>query len=183
MKKCLFCAAPLKLMKFKCKDGYICKNCYEIVSLNFSQTVKNKGKEELKQIYEKHSFPQKETEFEITRTINQLVLFDEKNALLCLPNHLKYCKEKLKPEIFSFSSINNCQVERKQTLVKEKKKEQFFGTIKIIIRTNQVEKSMKEIWLIPNPIQVNSLAYKTMDTLAEKIKQEIEQVQKGVVSC
>jgi recombinational DNA repair protein (RecF pathway) len=50
MKECLLCSAPLKLIKFKCAEGHVCKTCYEKASMNFSQTIKRKTKAELLEI-------------------------------------------------------------------------------------------------------------------------------------
>jgi hypothetical protein len=51
MKKCLICQKPLKWIKFKSLDGHVCKKCYEIVSVSFSQTITQKTRDELIEIY------------------------------------------------------------------------------------------------------------------------------------
>lgn len=183
MKTCLLCENSLKLIKFSCRDGHICKACYEVVSQNFSQTIKQKGLEELQQLYYSQTEPVTGPSFEITRKINQLVLFDDDHQLLCLPNHPKYCKETLTPEVYAFDSLDDCRIEEATTMVKEKKKQLRVGTLKVTLHFTQGQQISRDIWLIPNPIRVDSVAYKTMQTLAQKIKQELEAIQKGVISC
>lgn len=87
MKECLICGGPLKLIKFKCADGYVCKGCYEKVSVNFTQTIKTKNKDELLALLEGSTKETTTPTFEISRKINQLIFFDDKNQKICLPNH------------------------------------------------------------------------------------------------
>lgn len=114
MKECLLCSAPLKLIKFKCAEGHVCKTCYEKASMNFSQTIKRKTKAELLEIMKAPLEENKEETFEISRRINQLIFFDDYNQQICLPNHKKYTKETLKPEVYSFSAIVDCQLVEEQ---------------------------------------------------------------------
>lgn len=179
MRECLICSAPLKLIKFKCADGHVCKSCYEKVSLNFTQTIKTKTKAELLATLGDAQKEEADEEFEITRKINQLIFFDDKNQQICLPNHKKYTKENLKPEIFPFSAIINCQIAEEQIERRVKKKPQQLGRIRIVLT---LETTTREIWLIPNFINQESMAYKTMRSLAANIVAEVEQ-SKEVIAC
>lgn len=177
MKECLICSTPLKLMKFKCADGYVCKNCYEKASLNFTQTIKTKTKTELLATLSNVKKEQIEDTFELTRKINQLIFFDDNHQQICLPNHKKYTKTNLKPEIFSFSEIVQCQSVEEQIERVVKKKQQQLGRIKIVLT---FKKTTREIWLIPNFIHRDSMAYQTMRTLATTIVTEVNQSKEGV---
>ena len=179
MKECLICGGPLKLIKFKCADGYVCKGCYEKVSVNFTQTIKTKNKDELLALLEGSTKETTTPTFEISRKINQLIFFDDKNQKICLPNHKKYTKEKLKPEIYPFSSIKNCQVIEEKTERTVKKKIQKLGRIKVVLT---VQQETRDIWLIPNFINRDSTAYKTMRSLASTIVVEVNQL-KEEVAC
>ena len=150
MKECLICGGPLKLIKFKCADGYVCKGCYEKVSVNFTQTIKTKNKDELLALLEGSTKETTTPTFEISRKINQLIFFDDKNQKICLPNHKKYTKEKLK-----------------------------LGRIKVVLT---VQQETRDIWLIPNFINRDSTAYKTMRSLASNIVVEVNQL-KEEVAC
>ncbi|MGG5369617.1 DUF4428 domain-containing protein [Enterococcus sp. AZ196] len=177
MKKCLICSTPVKWIKFKCADGNVCKQCYEKVSANFTQTIKTKTKEELLAMLKDAQSEPAGTSFEISRKINQLIFFDDKNQQICLPNHKKYTKENLKPEIYSFTEISNCQVVEEQIERLVKKKQQQLGSIKVVL---SLENETREIWLIPNYINRDSMAYKTMRSLAANIVAEIKQSKEDV---
>ncbi|WP_413538669.1 hypothetical protein [Enterococcus malodoratus] len=177
MKECLICSASLKLIKFKCADGHVCKGCYEKVSLNFTQTIKNKTQAELLEII---AAPEEEAPaetFEITRKINQFIFFDDTHQKICLPNHKKYTKEALKPEVYPFSVILSCQLVEEQTEQVVKKKKQQLGSIKVVLT---LQEETREIWLIPNFINRDSMAYKTMRSLANNIVAEVNQLKEGV---
>lgn len=178
MKECLICRAPLKLIKFKCADGHVCKSCYEKVSLNFTQTIKTKTKAELLETLETAKKEQLNDEFEITRKINQLIFFDDRNQQICLPNHKKYTKKKLNAEVYSFSEILNCQIVEEQVERVVKKKKQQLGSIKVVLTFRNNE---RDIWLLPNFINRDSMTYKTMSSLANNIVVEVNQLKKVVV--
>lgn len=175
MKTCLICDAPLKLIKFKSADGSLCKRCYEKASMNFTQTIKTKTKADLLKILAEEE-PSNEP-FEMTRKINQFIFFDDQHQQICLPNHKKYTKSAMKPEIFDFSSILDCQVVEEETEKLVKKKVQQLGRIKVVLT---MENTMREIWLIPNDINRESMAYKTMRSLATTIVAEVKQSKEGV---
>lgn len=179
MKECLLCNAPLKLIKFKCAEGHVCKTCYEKASLNFSQTIKTKTKAELLDIIEMPLEENQEETFEISRKINQLIFFDDHNQQICLPNHKKYTKEMLKPEVYPFSAIVDCQLVEEQIERVVKKKPQQLGCIKVVLT---FQNESRDIWLIPNYINIDSMAYKTMRSLAKNIVVEVNQ-SKECVAC
>lgn len=174
MKQCLICQKPLKWVKFKSLDGHVCTECYEIVSMSFSQTITQKSKTELVELYQNRRTYDDSTVFETTRSINQLILFDDTHQKICLPNHSKYTQAKLEPEYYDFSELVDYQINLKQLEKKIDKKEKIVGTIEVQLTFNK--KSLRSIWLIPNPIQVDSIPYKTMQSLANKIIDELDNV-------
>lgn len=48
---CDICGAVTGRKKFRCRDGVLCKNCYQIVTNNFSGTVADRDLKDLKMIY------------------------------------------------------------------------------------------------------------------------------------
>lgn len=187
MKTCLICGTTVTFIKFKCQSGYVCKKCYEIVSLNFSQTIKSKNREDLfaryQQYFKQNAGTSNETPtFEITRRISQFLLFDDKQQLICLPNHSKYTKERLQPEIFPFSSIVECQLEEEAVVVNDKVKEEV-GTIKLTLFFSQRQQQVRTIWLIAQPIRRDSAAYQMMKKLAGKIVQDVHQLRNEESVC
>ncbi|GCF95285.1 hypothetical protein NRIC_31760 [Enterococcus florum] len=183
MKECLLCDRPLKLIKFKSAEGYVCKQCYEKVSLNFTQTIKNQTKAELLSTLENTEEANDSVSFEITRKINQYILFDDKHQQLCLPNHKKYTKDELKPEVYPFSAIVNCQIDEEQVEKVVKKKKQALGCIKVTLVLQEEDQISRDIWLIPNLISTSSMPYKTMRSLAQNIVQEVERSKQEVAVC
>ena len=113
------------------------------------------------------------TSFEISRRINQLVLFDDQQKQLCLPHHKKYTKEVLQPEIYPFAAIKKCQLVEEQVEKVVKKKPQTLSWIKVAITFNGGNEVTKDIWLIPNYISRSSMVYKTIKSLAQKVVAEI----------
>jgi hypothetical protein len=153
------------------------------VSLNFSQTIKTKTKEELIAIHQEKSQSSAVDDFEISRKINQLVLFDDTNKQFCLPNHLKYSGETLQPEFYPFTAIQACRIEEHQVLKKDKDKSNKLGTIKVVINLNDGQSITRNIWLIPKPIQTDNRTYQTMMSLAQKVIEELNQTKEGVPIC
>lgn len=172
MRHCLICQKPLKWVKFKSLDGYVCKECYEIVSLSFSQTIVQKSKDELNEIYEERLRSHSSKEFEATRSINQLILFDDKNQELCLPNHSKYTQQVLEPEYFKFSEVTQYTIKTRKQQREIDKKMKTVGTIEILLTFNH--SISRSIWLIPKQIQIDSIPYKTMLSLAKKVIYELD---------
>lgn len=183
MKTCLLCEDQLRFIKFKCQDGHVCKICYEKVSLHYTQTIKTKTKEELLAIYQEELAAATPIHFEISRKINQLVLIDDHNKQFCLPNHPNYSKEDLQPEYYSFSEVAGCHIEEQHVLKKDKKKDLKLGTIKVVIDLDNGRKTSRSIWLIPNPIRIDSMSYRTMHALANSIAQEVNQMKEVESLC
>lgn len=181
MGECLTCNRSLRFIKFKCADGYVCKHCYEKVSLNFTQTIKTKTRAELYGLLKNFDKKQQAESFEISRRINQLVLFDDQQKQLCLPHHKKYTKEALKPEIYSFSAIKECQLVEDKIEKIVKKKQQTLGCIKVAITFIEGNEVTRDIWLIPNYISRSSMPYKTMKSLAQNIVTEINRSKEMVL--
>jgi hypothetical protein len=171
MRACVICNDALKWIKFKCAEGYVCKSCYEKASVNFTQTIKTKTNAELLELFVDTTDAQAEPTFTMTRKINQLIFFDDTSGKICLPNHKKYAKEKLKPEIYSYAEIVNCQLLEEHEEKYVKKKLQQLGRIKVVLTLKQ---ETREIFLIPNYINRDSMAYKTMHSLANNIVSEVK---------
>lgn len=178
MKQCLICQKQLKWVKFKCLDGHVCKACYEIVSISFSQTITQKTKVELMDIYKSRITNQASKEFEVTRSINQFVLFDDIHRRFCLTNHSKYTRTSLEAEYYTFSELVDCQLNLDQYAKCIGKKEKMLGTIEV--RLMFKGNSIRSIWLVPNPIRIDSISYKTMESLANKTIEELNNIKCNV---
>jgi hypothetical protein len=177
MRQCLICEKPLKWVKFKASDGYVCKRCYEVVSISFSQIITHKTKNELLEIYAQRTRLNELEVFEKSRAISQLILFDDTHQKLCLPNHPRYTKTPLNPEYYDYSELVDYQLIMEQNVKKIDKREKIVGTIEIqFFFEHNISRS---ILLIPNPIQIGSMSYKTMKSLAQKIISELNVAKKN----
>lgn len=123
LRKCLLCHKKLGLVKFKTADGYICKYCYRISSLDYTKTVTSMTLADLKQVVQQAPQEKMITDsanFMITRRINGYVLFDDQHELLCLPNNRRFSAVNLKPEYFPYDSIEVVQTLNEEIVVKGK---------------------------------------------------------------
>jgi hypothetical protein len=145
--------------------------------VSFSQTITQKTRDELIEIYGQRTTYDDSKEFETTRSINQLILFDDTHQIICLPNHSKYTQTSLKPEYYNFTELTDYQINMEQNIKKIDKKEKIVGTIEIQLMFDY--HLIRSIWLIPNPIQVDSIPYKTMQSLADKIVGELNSVKEA----
>lgn len=168
MKNCLICHTRVRFIKFKSQDGYVCKSCYEDVSLNFTQTITDKTKPELLNDYQNAQLKKELPDFNITRRVNQFILFDDTRQIFCLPNHPAYSSNGLGPEYYLQSEVANCRLEETH----EKKETELLGTLRVIIEFNE-RRPKRQIRLISKAISCDSMPYKTMKTLAEKIVKEL----------
>lgn len=50
-KICDICGAVIGRKRFRCSDGVLCKDCYQIVTNNFSDTIADKTLQDLKMTY------------------------------------------------------------------------------------------------------------------------------------
>lgn len=170
MKSCLICQKKLRLIKFKCQSGHICKSCYEVVSVKFSKTIIHQTIEELLAIYQGEK---SESEvFEMSHRINQFILFDKTHQKFCLPNHPKYTINELEPEYYSFSDIKSCYID----YYRVEKDGEGFGTVKVIMKFTGLQ-SDRQILMLRKAINCNSMPYKMMETIAQKIVEEVNSYQ------
>lgn len=179
MKQCILCGKKLRFKKFKTLDGMICPICYKKASRNYTQTVRKMNIGELTESIlkeESKSFLLEQTDFQISRRINQFVLFDDSNGLVCFPNNSEFTTRSFSPEIYNFSDIEGARVIQQ----KEKKDNKVVGSIMI-----QVEFSEKRMWdrkiiLIKDKIDCKSQPYIQMERIAQKIVEELDECKRKV---
>lgn len=172
LRKCLLCHKKLGLVKFKTADGYICKYCYRISSLDYTKTVTSMTLADLKQVVQQAPQEKMITDsanFMITRRINGYVLFDDQHELLCLPNNRRFSAVNLKPEYFPYDSIEVVQTLNDEIVVKGK----HLCTVQVKIVFSKPRETTRSIVLIPKPIEVQANVYHTMLNLAEQITSQL----------
>lgn len=181
MDSCLFCKKKPLIIKFFCLDGPVCKSCYKLVSMNYSQTIKQKTLVELEEILNLHATNLNmgtqdlyAKSFKVSRSINPMILFDDESEVFCLPNHAKYSQAVMKPEVYAYSDIIDCRAFLPEFSKRIGKKDRRIGTIEVRLYFNH--NLQRSIWLLPNPIQTESNMYRTMALLADKIILEIKKI-------
>ncbi|BDR57719.1 DUF4428 domain-containing protein [Xylocopilactobacillus apicola] len=157
---CVICGQPLGFMKFKCRDGAVCKKCYRIVSQEYTQTIVDRDTSDLLAIFEKYK---SQPDFDITRRINQYLLFDDPHQLICLPNNRKYSDAKLPPEFFSYRSLKSCSLVQDTIEIKGKVRKN------LELKLSFDDSIERKIVLIKKPIEVNSSIYQSMNKVANQI--------------
>lgn len=175
MKQCLLCHRRLGLVKFKSRAGWVCKKCYALVSLNYTQTITNLDWPQLQALYQQQTARQtlEVQKFEITRRINQYILLDDTHQLLCLPNNVKFSGAKLAPEYFKYSMLRQSYLEQ-QTRTRAS-----LICKNIVVQLKFQDTStikQREIVLVSKPIDVNSLIYTTQLKVAKQLLSTLHQI-------
>ncbi|MHC1685836.1 MAG: hypothetical protein AB6733_23390 [Clostridiaceae bacterium] len=171
-------------MKFD--GGHICKECYAIVSNNFTETITKKNYDDLMKIYNNYKENSYDIgEFERTRKIADLILFDDNHNLICLPNNRRISQKKLYPEIFSYKDIVKCELRQNNETINiddslfneiSKDKNKLVKNLEIKITLNNPEKTFKSIQVFSTPVRVSSFAYTKSIEFAKEIVNELNKI-------
>lgn len=172
MKKCLLCEKKLGWVKFKTADGYLCKTCYGIASLNYTRTITRMTLTDLEKVYQQaqqDETMQNTVDFDITRRINGYVLFDDSRQILCLPNNSRFAAAKLKSEYYPYEAVRDAQILDQVIMVKEKQ----LHTLQVQVDFSKPQDVSRRIVLIPKPIEAKASVYHTMYNLAEQMAAQL----------
>lgn len=184
--KCAICEKKLRFIKMKFDGGYVCKECYSIVSRNFSETIVKKNYDDLIEIY--NSYKENSCyigEFEITRKIADLILFDDKNKLICLPNNKRLSPKNIHPEILNYDEIVSCELVENNKIIDDfseltnkisEDKNKSINNLKINIILKNSKSSRKSINIISTPVRVSSFAYQKSIEFAKEIVSELNKI-------
>lgn len=180
MKTCDICSASLGMLKkFRYADGFICKDCYEKASNQFTETIAKKSYSEIKELCERKS--ELAEDFEITGRIGNYILFDEKNRKVCLLNNRINQKQVAEPEFYALDEISECRLDYSPAMsldeLEHKIKTKDAGIIKYLkVSVKFQNGSQKEISLISNPVRIKSFAMKQSFAFAKRIAEEIKRL-------
>lgn len=184
--KCAICEKKLRFIKMKFDGGYVCKECYSIVSRNFSETIVKKNYDDIIKIYNSYKENSADFgEFEITRKIADLILFDDNNKLVCLPNNKRLSPKNLHPEIFNFNDIAKCELRQDNKIIEDvsevtkeisKDKNKAINTLRINIILKDSKMSCKNINIISSPVRASSFAYQKSIEFAKEIVSELNKI-------
>ncbi|SEO78112.1 DUF4428 domain-containing protein [Propionispora vibrioides] len=168
---CAICNKSVFLGRFKFIGGYVCKACYAIVSRHFTETIVQKEYADLLEIYNQYKKNQLcIDEFEITKKIENIVLFDEKHKLICLPNHRMFTSGNRLPEIFKYTQIKKCEIREKQA------QDNWIEKLHVDIFLQDNEQPRVSIVLLAKAVRKSSFAYVKALELSKRIVSELEEV-------
>ncbi len=181
-KTCDICGEKIGLKAFRCQDGVLCKDCYKLVSNNFTSTITTKTLLELKERYVQNAAPLElgQDGFLTTRKVGTFLLLDETNRKFCLPSNRGITGQYTQPEIFPYEALQGYKLasvpqmspEQLVVLAEDKKKSVVIKSLSIQLRIAGV--GVKEIVVIPTPVRSSSYAFRRAYRTAQEILNELE---------
>ena len=153
------------MFRFRYRDGFICKDCYERASRTCTETVRWMGLAEIK----KRCIAEKEQtvmeDFEMTGRIGNFILIDSNRNKLCIVHNRIRAKEYKKPEVVSLDRIRYCKICCASSLSweelrsEEKPKEGCVASLGLELIMDSGEKSLY-IQVLSSPVRIKSYAFR-----------------------
>lgn len=177
---CDFCGTNLGFRKLRYKEGYVCKTCYAILSDQFKNTIRNKSKKELFEIYSRYT---KESDveidtFDITKRVGNYLLIDERHRLVCVPNNRNIVGSGKRPKIYDLNKMKDIKIYSEPQFSNVELKEQIEKKAATIITklsvSFQYDEKLKHINITNNTIRTGSFAFKKSYDFANKVYQELQ---------
>lgn len=182
---CELCGKTIGFKAFRCTDGKICKNCYEIVSNHFTDTITKATLTELKERYEENSRPLDlgEDGFQISYKVGTFLLLDEKNKKFCVLSNRAVTGNYARPEIFSYEALEGYEfivspgmtMEECLGLTSPRFQKQMIKDMRIRLKIRGTDG--KDLVLLPGTVKVGGPAYRQACKYAREIRQCIERLQ------
>ena len=182
-KLCDVCGQELGLQRFKYKEGFICKGCYQKASKNYSETISQKSKAEIMTLCKKQDLDDENWgNFERTRKIGSYILFDDKHNSFCITHNRLTEKDGRKAEILQYDDLKKVELYCEPGISREMladmvkcRKETVIKVLEIRVWTYS-ERDMKRIVLLSTPVRVMSFAFRRVFAFAERILDELEKI-------
>lgn len=169
---------------FRCQDGVVCKNCYRIVSNNFTTTIARSSLADLKRIYIQNARPvdMGEEGFRTTKKVGTFLLLDEEGRKFCLLSNRNLTKEYARPEIHAYGDLEGYQLLSQPSfsagelaaLAQDKHSKAVVQ--KLSVRLRLKGGAVRDITVIPSPVRTSSFAFRQ----AYKALGEIVQALDGI---
>lgn len=166
---CDICGGKIGFLNsFHCQDGTICKNCYRIVSNNYTSTITKSSLLELKKVYIKNAPPVDlgEDGFQPTKKIGTFLLLDEDRRKFCLLSNRNLTKEYTRPEVYRYEDLTSFQVVSEPSFTMEEldrlSKDKSGNTVvgKLAVRLRLKGAGIRDIMIIPTPVRASSFAFR-----------------------
>lgn len=169
---------------FRCQDGTICKNCYQIVSNNYTTTITRLTLLDLKKVYIKNAPPVNMggEGFQTTKKIGTFLLLDEKERKFCLLSNRSLTKTYTRPEVYSYGDLESYQLasdpkfsaEELERLSKEKNDQAVVQRLAVRLQLKGV--GIRDITVIPTPVRTSSFAFRRAYKAVMEIMQALDQM-------
>lgn len=184
-KICDICGGPTGFRNtFRCQDGVICKNCYKIVSNQFTTTITKSTLAELKKTYIKNAAPldMGEGGFWATKKIANYLMLDENNRKFCISSNRMVSGEYSKPEIFryedlgSYKMVSDPKLPQEQLAVLAVDKHNTMVIKKLVVRIRITNVGVRDLIIIPTPVRSNSFAFRRAYKTAEEVMSGLDRI-------
>lgn len=169
---------------FRCQDGTICKNCYRIVSNNYTATITRSTLLDLKKVYIKNAPPVDigEEGFRMTKKIGTFLLLDEKEQKFCLLSNRNLTKTYARPEVYSYGDLESYQVasdpefsaDELERLSKGKSSQTVVRRLAVRLRLKGA--GIRDITVIPTPVRTSSFAFRQSYKAVMEITQALDEM-------
>ena len=171
---CDICGTKLGFKKFKYDGGFICKDCYEKASRQYTQTIRHMTLEEIRplcEVSEKKSGP----DFETSRRVGNYLLFDDNHHRICVPNNRAVVRDYREPEFYLYKDIRGAEfdagpgltsvkADQAEASILEKQKIPYLN-ISIIGASGRVN---GKVPVIGSPVRTKSFAYSQAFKFAQR---------------
>lgn len=169
---------------FRCQDGVICKNCYRIVSNNFSSTITKSTLLDLKKNYIRNAQPLDigADGFQTTKKLGSFLLLDEKNHKFCLLSNRNLTKKYSRPEIYRYEELEAVALVSQPDFTEQKlealTRERHGKTVveKLTVRIHLKNGQVRDIVVIPTPVRAGGFAFRQSYRAANEILQVFQQI-------
>ncbi|MGI6109195.1 MAG: DUF4428 domain-containing protein [Eubacteriaceae bacterium] len=181
MKTCDVCGAPLGILRFKYKDGAVCRDCYEKASHHCVETISRLTLDQVKDLCEADKGDSTGGDmFDITRRIGNFILFDDKNKNFCIPNNRMVIRGYKNPVIHPYDDIKSVSIvsdpelkpDQLAQLAQSGNGGQLIHSLKVEILLGEHHIPC-DVPVIVNTVRSKSFAYRRSYEFSEKICQEV----------
>ena len=162
---CGICGGKAGFGSFRCRDGKICRKCYEVVSNQFTRTISEMSLEDLKADYERNKAPIDWKGFKATASYGTFLAVDENSRQILLGGNYRVTKEYSRPELLAMDDLENWRVVTKPALKEgdlknlmercRKRGRVDYLSIEIYLKDG----SRREILVVPAPIKAQGYAF------------------------
>lgn len=183
-KSCDICGKKIGFKAFHCLDGKLCKECYQLVSNQFTSTITGKTLAELKQLYERNAAPTAlgEDGFSVTRKVGTFLLLDEEHKKFALPSNRSITKQYTRMEVFPWSSLKSYSLvsnpklsaQRLGELPRDTKNAAVVNSL--LVRLCFTDGTSADIPVIPTPVRSSSFAWRQGYTVALELTGVLEEI-------